>query len=74
MIYHYKEVFGIEIFKKRILETVSGITQKDLNTLERNYINDAAIEATKKGGFTSITLDKINKALNINQSGRHEWT
>lgn len=49
VIYHYKEVFGIEIFKKRILETVSGITQKDLNTLERNYINDAAIEATKKG-------------------------
>tara|TARA_Y100000816_G_scaffold248732_1_gene198005 strand:- start:62 stop:1321 length:1260 start_codon:yes stop_codon:yes gene_type:complete len=49
IIYHYKEVFGIKIFKKEILETVSNIMQKDLNALERSYINDAAEEAIKKG-------------------------
>ena len=49
MIYHYKEVFGIEIFEKRILETVSDVTQRDLNTLERKYINDAVVEAINKG-------------------------
>ena len=49
VIYHYREVFGIEIFEKRILETVSNVTQRDLNTLERSYINQAAVEAVNKG-------------------------
>ena len=50
--FHYETIFGKEIFTKKILETTKNIKQRDLNSLERKYIEQYMLKANEIGGYS----------------------
>ena len=60
VIFHYEEIYGKDIFNKKILKKVNNISQKDLNLIERDFIKKAEILCKKKGWF------------NINYTGKNQ--
>ena len=64
IIYHYKRIYGKEIFKKEILETLENITYVNLCEIEQAYIKSNK-KLAKKSNFYSVNYTGENKA-NVN--------
>ena len=56
-----ENIFGKEIFNKIILKTVSGVTQRELNEIERKYINSYMINGEEKGWHSLNYTGKVKK-------------
>ena len=59
--WHYENIFGKEIFNKIILKTVSEVTQRELNEIERKYINSYMINGEEKGWHSLNYTGKVKK-------------
>jgi hypothetical protein len=60
VIFHFEEVYGSELFDKKILKTLHNISQKELNTIERDFIDKSEKEC------------QINGWFNINYTGQNQ--
>ncbi len=61
VMWHYETTFGKEIFNKIILETVTNIIQRDLNKLERKYINKYLLLGEEKNWVSLNYTGKVKR-------------
>ena len=60
VIHHYREVYGISLFRKKVLKELKNITMTQLCTIEQEYIRKSKEEA-KKDGTHSINYTGANR-------------
>jgi hypothetical protein len=60
VIFHFEEVYGPKLFSKKILKTLHNITQRELNSIERIYIDKSEKDC------------QINGWFNINYTGQNQ--
>tara|TARA_R100000963_G_C4565602_1_gene52583 strand:- start:5 stop:358 length:354 start_codon:yes stop_codon:yes gene_type:complete len=64
IIYHYKRIYGKEIFTKELLESLNNITYVNLCAIEQQYIKEYKKDQ-KNNNYYSVNYTGENKA-NLN--------
>ena len=61
IIYHFKKIYGEEIFNKRIIEDLSNLTKGEINDLEIEHISKAKELIRDRENWFSINYTGLNQ-------------
>lgn len=61
IIYHFKKIYGEEIFNKRIIEDLSNLTKGEINDLEIEHISEAKELIRDRENWFSINYTGLNQ-------------